>query len=160
MFTFNDFIWEQNLTELHIKGCSYTWLNMQSQPLLEQLDWFFTTLNWTSSFPNTMVNPLGRPVSDHTPCSVVIQTNIPKSKIFRFETFWIAHPGFFDVVHTAWNKPIHYGKHNTAATSLCQKLKNLRHDLTLWSKSISMLKIAIENTNKTLLELDHIADKT
>lgn len=159
MFTFNDFIREQRLTELPIKGRNFTWSNMQQNPLLEQLDWFFTTLNWTSSFPNTIVNPLGRPVSDHTPCSVVIQTTIPKSKLFRFETFWIAHPGFMDVVSQAWNKPLKHGKSDNVATSLCQKLKNLRHALSRWSKKISRLKIAIENTNKALLELDHIADR-
>ena len=87
MFTFNDFIRQQMLTEIPIKGRSYTWSNMQQNPLLEQLNWVFTSLNWTASFPNTIVNPLGRPVSDHTPCSVVIQTTIPKSKIFRFETY-------------------------------------------------------------------------
>lgn len=38
MFTFNDFIREQNLTELPIKGRAYTWSNMQQNPLLEQLD--------------------------------------------------------------------------------------------------------------------------
>ena len=110
MFTFNDFIREQDLTELPIKGRAYTWSNMQTNPLLEQLDSFFTSLNWTTSFPNTMVNPLGRPVSDHIPCSVVIQSTIPRSKIFRFETYWIAHPGFMETVEDAWNKPIKFGK--------------------------------------------------
>lgn len=47
MFTFNDFIREQHLTELPIKGRRFTWSNMQQDPLLEQLDWFFTSLNWT-----------------------------------------------------------------------------------------------------------------
>jgi hypothetical protein len=41
MFIFNDIIREQNLTELPIKGRRYTWSNMQDDPLLEQLDWFF-----------------------------------------------------------------------------------------------------------------------
>ena len=159
MFTFNDFIREQNLTELPIKGRHYTWSNMQQNPLLEQLDWFFTTLNWTSYFPNTMVNPLGRPVSDHSPCSVVIKTNIPKCKLFRFETYWIAHPGFMEVVSNAWSRPLKFGKSANAATSLCQKLKNLRHALNQWSKKISRLKMAIANTNKALLEIDHIADR-
>ena len=159
MFTFNDFIREQCLTELPIKGRNFTWSNMQQTPLLEQLDWFFTSLNWTATFPNTLVMPLGRPVSDHTPCNVSIQTSIPKSRLFRFETFWIAHPGFFDVVTQAWNKPIKHGRNLNAAASLCQKLKNLRHALSRWSKSISRLKIAIENTNKALLEIDNIVDK-
>ena len=38
MLLFNDFIREQNLTEIPIKGRSYTWSNMQVDPLLEQLD--------------------------------------------------------------------------------------------------------------------------
>ena len=38
MFTFNDFIREQNFTELPIKGRHYTWSNMQQNPLLEQFD--------------------------------------------------------------------------------------------------------------------------
>ena len=91
---------------------------MQHQPLLEQLDWFFTTLNWTISFPTTMVNPLGKPASDHTPCSVVIQATIPKSKLFRFETYWIAHPGFMEVVAQAWNKPIKYNRMPNAAARI------------------------------------------
>ena len=142
MFTFNDFIRDQNLTELPIKGRNYTWSNMQQNPLLEQLDWFFTTLNWTTTFPNTLVTPMGKPISDHIPCNVVIQTTIPKCKLFRFETYWIAHPGFLDVVKSAWNKPIRHGKNNNAASRLCQKLKNLRHDLTIWSK-----RITVENSN-------------
>ena len=159
MFVFNDFIRQQMLTEIPIKGQSYTWSNMQQNPLLEQLDWVFTSLNWTASFPNTIVNPLGRPVSDHIPCSVVIQTTIPKSKIFRFETYWIAHPGFMDIVEQAWNKPIRHGKTSNAASRLCQKLKSVRHALSQWSKKISRLKVAIDNTNKAILEMDSIADR-
>lgn len=123
MFTFNDFIREQCLTELLTKGRNFTWSNMKQDPLLEQLDWFFTMLNSTATFPNTIVNPLGCPISDHIPCNVVIQTTIPKSKLFRFETFWISHPGFLDLVTQAWNKPIRFGKNANGASSLCQKLK-------------------------------------
>jgi hypothetical protein len=41
MLIFNDVSRTQNLTELSIKGRKYTWSNMQEDPLLEQLDWFF-----------------------------------------------------------------------------------------------------------------------
>ena len=87
MITFNDFIRAQALIELPIKGREYTWSNMQTDPLLEQIDWFFTSNNWTSSYPNTVVKPLGRPVSDHIPCVITIETSIPRSKLFRFESF-------------------------------------------------------------------------
>lgn len=98
MMLFNELIREQSLVELPIKGRRFTWSNMQDSPLLEQLDWFFTSVNWTSTFPNTQVMPQCKPISDHIPCVVSIESSIPKSKVFRFENFWISHPGFFDIV--------------------------------------------------------------
>jgi hypothetical protein len=77
MFTFNDIIRKQNLIELPVKGCMYAWSNMQQDPLLEQLDWFLTSLHWTNVYPKTMVKPLGKPVSDHIPCVISIETKIP-----------------------------------------------------------------------------------
>ena len=64
-----------------------------------------------------------------------------------------------DVVSHAWCKPLKHGKSDNAATSICQKFKNLRHALSQWSKKISRLKIDIANTKKALLEIDHIADR-
>jgi hypothetical protein len=43
MFLFNDIIGHLGLLELPLKGRSFTWSNMQTIPLLEQLDWFFTS---------------------------------------------------------------------------------------------------------------------
>jgi hypothetical protein len=44
-FIFNDAIGHLGLVELPLKGRAFTWSNMQSEPLLEQLDWFFTSPN-------------------------------------------------------------------------------------------------------------------
>jgi exonuclease III len=99
MLLFNDLIRSQNLTEIPIKGRSFTWSNMQLDPLLEQLDWFFTSLHWSISYPNTVVNPQGKPTSDHTPCVASIQTSIPACKLFRFESFWTAQWFFADCCH-------------------------------------------------------------
>ena len=151
MITFNDFIRSQSLIELPIKGKAYTWSNMQDEPLLEQLDWFLTSNNWTLSYPNTMVKPLGKPVSDHIPCVITIETSIPKSNLFRFESFWVQHPGFMDLVSEVWTRPINS---TNAATILCRKFKMLRYELKHWSKRISKLSIAIENSNSTLADLD------
>lgn len=158
MLTFNDFIREQHLVEIPIKGRMYTWSNMQVDPLLEQIDWFLTSTKWTSTFPNTIVKPLSRPVSDHIPCSVIIETKIPRIKIFRFENYWIAHPGFFEVVQQAWNRQLQL-KNANATSALCQKFKHLRQALKQWSRKISRLSTAIENTNKALTELDDLENK-
>lgn len=94
MLIFNDFIRAQSLVALPIKGRSFTWSNMQLYPLVVQLDCHFTSIDWAVKYPNIIVMPLGKPVSDHSPCYVSIETRIPKAKIFRFEDFWITAPGF------------------------------------------------------------------
>jgi hypothetical protein len=42
---FNEAIDHLSLVELPLKGRAFTWSNMQANPLLEQLDWFFTSVN-------------------------------------------------------------------------------------------------------------------
>jgi len=148
--TFNNFIREQHLIEISIKGRNFTWSNMQDNPLLEQLDWFFSSLHWTTYFPSTIVNPQGKPTSDPIPLVVSTQTSIPACKIFRFENFLIAHQGFQEVVDNSWNRPTF--KENSAA-NLNAKFKRFRYDLKKWSKSISRLAICIENSNKAILDL-------
>ena len=156
MLIFNEFIRSHSLVEIPIKGRAFTWSNMQTNPLLEQLDWHFTSVDWAAKYPNTLVMPLGRPTSDHVPCYVSIQTKIPKTKLFRFEDYWIKQPGFFDVVQCLWNKRCYAPN---AAAVLCKKLKTLRYDLKQWSKTISKLTVLIDNCNKTLLEIDGLEER-
>jgi hypothetical protein len=122
-FHFNEAIGHLGLLELLIKGRAYTWGNMQRNPLLEQIDWFFTSVNWTSVYPNTLVLPLSKTTSDHVPCKVVVGTSIPKSQIFRFENFWPDRPGFLDTVKNTWDvEPTKkYG-----SSIITTKLKSLR----------------------------------
>ena len=156
MMLFNEFIRKQSLVELPIKGRSYTWSNMQNNPLLEQLDWHFTSVDWAAKYPNTVVMPLGKPTSDHVSCYVSIQSKIPKTKLFRFEDFWISQPSFFEVVQRSWSRRCYAPN---AAAVLCKKLKNLRYDLKQWSRKISKLSGLIKNCNKTLLEIDGLVER-
>jgi hypothetical protein len=57
MCTFNNFINSHGLVEIPILGRAFTWSNMQQSPLLEQVDWIFSSALWTSTFPNTEINP-------------------------------------------------------------------------------------------------------
>jgi endonuclease/exonuclease/phosphatase family metal-dependent hydrolase len=65
MIYFNTVIQAHDLEEIPFEGRSYTWSNMQDVPLLERLDWVFTSAEWTSEFPNTLSYPLSRMGSDH-----------------------------------------------------------------------------------------------
>uniref|UniRef100_A0A453J5A8 Uncharacterized protein n=1 Tax=Aegilops tauschii subsp. strangulata TaxID=200361 RepID=A0A453J5A8_AEGTS len=40
---FNNIIINLDLVEIPLKGRSFTWSNKQDQPLLEKLDWVFTS---------------------------------------------------------------------------------------------------------------------
>ena len=97
-FIFNNIISHLGLIELPIKGQSYTWSNMQGTSLLEQVDWFFTSVAWTNQYPLTVVLPLARITSDHLPYKIQIDTSIPKANIFRFENYWFSHPCCIDQI--------------------------------------------------------------
>ena len=89
MLMFNRIIQDLDLEEIPIKGRAFTWSNMQDNPLLEKLDWIFTTPDWTAKYPNTMATPLAKVTSDHIPIQIQVGTAIPKAKIFRFEEYWL-----------------------------------------------------------------------
>jgi hypothetical protein len=45
IIVFNSIISNLGLQEIPLKGRKFTWSNMHQQPLLEQLDWCFTSIN-------------------------------------------------------------------------------------------------------------------
>jgi hypothetical protein len=148
--TFNEIISYLGLIELPIKGRGFTWSNMQNDPLLVQLDWFFTSSAWTLKYPNTMVNPLARTTSDHIPCVVSIGTMIPKARIFRFENHWFKLLGFMEVVDRirSINCP------GDSAKCLSAKFKLLHKGLKNWSTSVSVINRLVDNCNRIILMLD------
>jgi hypothetical protein len=144
---FNDTIDHLGLIELPIKGRAFTWSNMRPDPLPEQLDWFFTSPNWTLDYPLTKVFPMARITSDHVPCGVSVSTRIPRSNIFRFENFWLEHDGFFDTVQSSWLEPISSLNSTRVVSS---KLKRLRSALKSWSKNLSNLNLLIGSCNTVI----------
>lgn len=120
MLAFNDLIQHLDLAEIEFEGRHYSWSNMQSDPLLEKLDWVFTSSSWAASYPDTTVKVLGRPVSDHVPFVVNIGTSIPKVRIFRFENYWVDFSDFSDTVALYWSSTPYYAN---PAKTLAVKFK-------------------------------------
>jgi hypothetical protein len=87
MLLFNDLIQHLDLVEIEFRGKDFTWSNMQQDPLLEKLDWVFTSSSWATSYPDTSVKVLSRPVSGHTPFMVIIGTHVLKARLFCFENY-------------------------------------------------------------------------
>jgi hypothetical protein len=151
MLLFNEAISNLGLVELPLKGRKFTWSNMQKEPLLERLDWFFTSSSWTLSYPSTFVYPLVKPTSDHVPCVIAIVTKIPRAKVFRFENFWLEHSDFKTIVQSIWNIPVGF---TDSAKRINAKFKNLRRGLKFWAKNLPCLKKQIQKVNDVIDFLD------
>jgi DNA repair ATPase RecN len=153
---FNEIISNLGLLEIPLKGRKFTWSNMQDEPLLEQIDWVFTSVNWIFEFPNTLLLPMARPTSDHIPCKIQIGTSIPKAQVFRFENFWVDHPGFFDLVKSVWATEVNAPN---SASRISAKFKLLRAALKKWGKKLSNLNNLLKNCNNTLEVLDALEEQ-
>jgi hypothetical protein len=129
MYLFNEAIYALGLVELPLKGRRYTWSNKQLSPLLERLDWFFTNVVWTITYPNTYASSLVNETSDHTPCVITISTAIPKTKIYRFENFWMEHDELMPLVAHVWDTTVN---ENDMAKIITAKFKILRKALKDW----------------------------
>jgi hypothetical protein len=104
MLLFNEAINALGLIELPLYGKKFTWTNKQPSPLLERLDWFFTSSCWTTSFPETSVSSLVMQTSDHWPCNITVSTSIPKGQIFRFENHWLLQPSSLQTAQQGWGE--------------------------------------------------------
>jgi hypothetical protein len=96
MFLFNEIIEHLGLLELQLKGRKFTYSHKQNTPLLEQLDWFFTSSNWISVYPNTMVFPAAHSGSDMLLVWCLLTQIFPKQRYFglgiigsKCQVFWI-----------------------------------------------------------------------
>jgi hypothetical protein len=156
VFVFNEIISNLGLQEIPLKGRKYTWSNMQQEPLLEQIDWCFTSTNWISLYPNTLLLPMAKPTSDHIPCMVQIDTTIPKAGVFRFENFWVEQPDFLDLVQNTWNTEI---SASNSMTRISAKFKLLGKTLKKWSKSISKINNLIAQCNEVLAIMDKLEEQ-
>ena len=147
MLHFNEALSALGVVELPLHGQRFTWTNKQLSPLLERLDWFFTSQSWTNSFPITCVTTLTMETSDHSPCLISINTTIPKGKVFRFENYLMEHEQFLNVVQHGWTLPTFQ---SDPAKVITAKFKNLRRVIRAWQAQLSNLKANIANVKLVL----------
>jgi hypothetical protein len=83
-------------------------------------------MSWTSNYPNTVASSLAMQSFDHAPCIILINTNIPRAKIFRFENYWMEHNDFLQVVQHGWSIPVTC---SDPAKIIMARFKNLRRVL-------------------------------
>jgi hypothetical protein len=155
MFAFNEAISKLSLVEIPLEGYRYTWTNKQQDPLLQRLDWFFSSSSWASSFPNTWASALSRDTSDQTPCLISAITSVPKPHTFRFENYWLEHHQFPEILQLGWNIPI---QTEDKAKRISLKFKNLRKVLKAWKNQLPSLTKTIQSCKDTILLFDNLEE--
>lgn len=123
MMAFNEAISRLGLTEIPLKGAKYTWSNKLQNPLLERIDWFFTSNFWITMCPNTIATT-------------------------RFENYWLHHEQFQSILEHAWNLS---NTENDRAKRLGGKFKSLRRVLREWKKLLPSLAKTIHSCKEALL---------
>ncbi|RVW25634.1 putative ribonuclease H protein [Vitis vinifera] len=73
MKDFDDFISDCELIDLPLRSASFTWSNMQVNPVCKRLDRFLYSNEWEQTFPQSIQGVLPRWTSDHWP--IVLETN-------------------------------------------------------------------------------------
>lgn len=80
MLLFNEVISALGIEEIPFHGRKYIWTNKQQPPLLERLDWFFSSIAWSLRNLHTIAKSLIMEISDHWLCIIEIKTSIPRGK--------------------------------------------------------------------------------
>lgn len=117
-----------------LEGGKYTWSNNQPVPTLEKLDKVLMSRDWEIIFPQVVINKLPRKVSDHNPLLVFTDLKKPVKHLgFRFESAWLIHPDFPELVKSIWSKPCHA---ETALDRIQLKLKRFKQYFKGWGFNI------------------------
>ncbi|WVZ96479.1 hypothetical protein U9M48_042112, partial [Paspalum notatum var. saurae] len=133
----NEAISNLNLIEVPLNGKRFTWTNKQFPPLLERLDWFFTSL-WSLKPRIT------------APVSSASQPAFLKGASSDLRT-----SDFQKVVQESWVNSVDV---HDKAKLVTAKFKRLRQDLKSWKKSLPNLSEAILNTKQTLSLLEIVEE--
>jgi len=96
---FKDWTNCHGLVELKNSSRSFTWTNNQEQPIMAAIDKFLCNNSFEQQYPLAFVTAKSRAGSDHVPLVINFGTDEPKKpSVFRFEKWWLNHPGFNEFV--------------------------------------------------------------
>jgi hypothetical protein len=127
---------------------------MQESPLLEQIDWFFTSVAWTSQFPMTLVFPLAKSTSDHLPSRSRLALLSPRLISLGLKILFQSSQ-LYGADSSAWLSPVHV---NNSAHMTSAKFKLLRRVPELRAKNHSDVNRFIANCNMTIAFLDNLEE--
>lgn len=125
---FQNFLIHNNLQDMELKGCRYTWSNNREDGLVrERIDRSLCNGPWLFKFPDSTLTALPALGSDHSPLVLQLQKrNVRSQRNFKFEEFWVGHDELPLVINNEWSRP--------NFSSIVDKINNTRKGLDVWSK--------------------------
>lgn len=124
------------LVDLEYHGMRYTWSNNQlgGKYIKERLDRALGNLCFLENFPKSVIFNLEPIGSDHSPVIFYSTFNDRRTpKVFKFESFWIDHPGYHEFIENCWREGGRAWK--GVVEDPISRLNHSRRCLIDWSKS-------------------------
>jgi hypothetical protein len=122
-----------------LRGRAYTWSNEQNDPTFTRIDRFFRRNGIFCSL-NIDLQALSTSGSDHAPLLLTGDVTRQNYSGFRFESYWVNMPVFYETVQAAWAQPV-----NTQDPILRMHVKLIRtaKALKMWRRqSLGNLPLA------------------
>ncbi|CAN0843555.1 Transposon TX1 uncharacterized 149 kDa protein [Linum grandiflorum] len=147
--SFNLFVSDLGLVDLHPSGPLFTWSNRQANEVKCRLDRFLMSDSWISSFLDSSIKHLSDLGSDHRAILYSSSLNsVTPRKYFIYDQRWNDLAEISDIVHSIW---ISSRVTRSCLFQFYKKLMTLRHNLVAWQSNgtsnsqtrISNLKLAI-----------------
>ena len=98
MFAFSNFIEDNYLVDLPLKGASFTWFRDSRTNCMSRIDRILALVDWVDHFRNVSQRVLTRVVSDHCPLLVVAGSVNKGQSAFKFENIQLKEEGFVERV--------------------------------------------------------------
>lgn len=118
------------MMDLGLVGQKFTLTNKHKNKktlIMERLDRFFSNHEWLSLYPDSMVQHLPRIHSDHCPILLNFTKYYHKPpKTYRFETMWLRHPDFSNIVRGFWKHSYDY---NVAPENFTKAVRKWNKDV-------------------------------
>ena len=144
------------LKESCLIGRRYTWSNERRQPTLEKIDRWFSTSDWDAVHPDHLLQALSSSISDHCPLLMATNVSLHRKARFHFQSFWLAIPGFHEVVAASWHS---LPPKANLFVDLFLRLKATAKARSKWSQSrVGNIKEQILLANELILCFDQALD--
>lgn len=125
---FRDSISNNDLSDMCLKGCRFTWCNNRSEGhVKERIDHVLTNDRWQVLFPDASLSALPVIGSDHS--SLVLQlvlADYRRQRIFKYQEYWESYDEFKQMLQHGW------AIENDS--NIQRKLSNFTKHLEGWSK--------------------------